>query len=514
MPNYAARRMLFGAIVIAIVFAGGVLVWRLVDGGDTATGRDLPTWSAIAFADRTSGDITYVRPDGELIGVSTGHGRATGIHGIDGVVTLSNRDELTVVPGAEAGDASDDLVVPIPSGAVTTPVRTGSGTVLAVGTSTGGDVLLVDPGDASVIDIGERAAASLPSEPRMFVETLQTDADGTVFAIADASNFQTILVRTDRTDPSFFPDQPIAVGKDRIATSQTVGLQADLTLSDFDRVEKASVPADIPAGAIIDGEQLLFVSTSGGVFRVRDGADRPERIGTIALPAGAQVQWARPTADLTRLVVAGATFEAVIDLDGTTVFSAVFTSAVDVVQPSPTWTCLPVGGDGGAHSIIDLETGEPLADLAGASITQVSADGCAVIATRDGGTELVTDAGAVSLDTIGTAVSTTSVVTTTTTTTTTTTVDPTTGATTAPGSTTSVATTVTTTTAPTRADPATTGSDELLLAPDGRSVLVRSSAGTTSLVPTDDRDGELTLGDPIDLSAYATRLSLVTFVAD
>ena len=49
--------------------------------------------------------------------------------------------------------------------------------------------------------------------------------------------------------PSSSADQPLAVGSSLIATSQTVGLQADVSLVGLDRSAKATVPADIPAAS-------------------------------------------------------------------------------------------------------------------------------------------------------------------------------------------------------------------------------------------------------------------------
>ncbi|HEX4981392.1 MAG TPA: hypothetical protein VFV63_06830, partial [Ilumatobacteraceae bacterium] len=90
---------------------------------------------------------------------------------------------------------------------------------------------------------------------------------------------------------------------------------------------------------------------------------------------------------------AGAGFMAVVDLDGTTLFQTTFTTATATLTPAPTWRCVPVGGSGVFTSLVDLGTGDIVADLQGADVTAVSSDGCGVQLTREGGRSVVTPSG-------------------------------------------------------------------------------------------------------------------------
>lgn len=379
-PNYAARRMLVGTGIVTLVFAAAVVGWRWFGGGESSLDRDRVGWDAIALVDRTTGDVTYVDADGEVTAESPGHGRTGSLYAGDGILALANSRTLTVLP--EPGDDADPVVVDLPASADIATVRTDGPTFLAAGVPTGGDVSLIDLTNRSVIDIGGLALASSPIDPKMFLATLRTNDDGSMFAIADAANFQTIVVRPDGDAPVFLADQPIAVGDELVATSQTVGLQADVSLMALDRTTKATVPTDIPAGSIgvLDGDRLTMVAVGGEVYRIESGNDTAERLGAVAVPAGAAIEWVAPTAGGERLAVGGATFVAVVDLDGRTLFTTTFSNAVDPTPPEPTWTCFPVGGPGGHHSIIDLESGEQLADLAAVEeLAGVSADGCRVL---------------------------------------------------------------------------------------------------------------------------------------
>jgi hypothetical protein len=447
--------MLVGTALVTLVFAAGVVGWRLLGNDDSSPGGDRATWSSIALVDRVSGDVTLVDADGEVIAASPAHGRTASLYAFDGVLSLANSRTLTVLRDP-ADDNADVLTIEMPDRSEITPIPTSTRTFLALGPSTGGDVLIVDPVDGTFTDVGELASGASPTTPKMFVDTMRTNDTGSMFAIADAANFQTIVVRPDETEPYFLADQPVAVGDDLVATTQTVGLQADISLVDLERSPKATASTQIPAGAIglMTDDVLTFVSVDGGVFRIEPGDDDTTRLGAVAVPTGALIQRVHPAADGERLVVAGDTFEAVVDLDGRTLFTTTFPSAVDTPPPDPTWSCLAVGGTGGYHSIIDLTTGEQLADLSGVDdVTGTSADGCIVLADRSGTAEVIGADGAVSVGDDVTAV----------------------------------------------------------LGPDGHSVVRVGSDGATELVLIDD---DFTLGDPVDLSRLAGPNTLISFVPD
>ena len=372
--------MLVGTGIVTVLFAAAVVGWRWFGGGESSLDRERVGWEAVALVDRGTGDVTYVDADGEMIAESSDHGRTGSLYAGDGVLALANSRTLTVLP--EPGDDADPVVIDLPASADIATVRTDGATFLATGAPTGGDVSLVDLTNRSVVDIAELALPSSPIDPKMFLATLRTNDDGSMFAIADAANFQTIVVRPDGDEPVFLADQPIAVGDDLIATSQTVGLQADVSIVALDRTTMATVPTDIPAGSIgvLHDDRLTMVAVGGEVYRIESGNDTAERLGAVAVPAGAAIEWVAPTGGGERLAVGGATFVAVVDLDGRTLFTTTFSAAVDPTPPEPTWTCFPVGGPGGYHSIIDLESGEQLADLAALDgVAGVSADGCRVL---------------------------------------------------------------------------------------------------------------------------------------
>jgi hypothetical protein len=389
-PNDAARRMLVTTIGITALIAVGVLAWSVLRGdGDDGGSVDVE-WDEITLIDRATGDITTYDREGRQIADSSGTGRILEAYVHDERLALVRSTELVLT---DARDGSEPIVVGIASGSIVTPIETATSMHLLVGEPRGGNLLIVDVADGTVIDVAELAA---PTVPKVFVETVQVDADGTRFAVADAANFQTIVVGHDIDGAVYLADQPVAVGEELIATSQVVNLQADIALVDLERRTEAMVPTELPRGGIMVDDALVMVSVDGVVFRIGTGDREANRIGEVPIPAGSTVAWALPSHLGERLVVGGTGFVAVVDLDGAILFSTTFADAGEPLRPHPAWRCLPVGGEVG-HSLVALDSGEQLADLSGLTVTAISADGCTVVGERAGTFELVNSDGMVSL---------------------------------------------------------------------------------------------------------------------
>lgn len=442
--------MLVTTVAIIAVVAFGVLAWTALRGDGGGSSGTAGSWSRLAAVDRSSGAVTILDEGGEVEREIVGRGRVDEVHGFGDRLALVGPTQIVVVTAG--GD--DVVTVPIDRTATVTPVRTGGGLDLIIGRPAGGNVVVVDVVTGETLDIGALAQAAEPQifdSPLLFAETVRWSADGEAFAVADASSFQTIVVRSESTDVSFFRAQPVALNGDRVVTSQIVGGQADVEVYDTDRNSKARVPVPIPAGGLLTDGTLVMVSIDGGVYRVRDGDTEAERVARIAVPSGGSVDAVRPVHDGKRLVVSGSAFEAVVDLDGRTLFFTTFATPVEPMPTPPTWTCVPIGGDEAFHSIVDVEEGEQLVDLSGLVVGDASGNGCTVLGERAGIAEVVDAAGTV---TIG----------------------------------------------PVRA---------ARLGPDGRSVVRTTAGGDTELLRIDD---DLALDEPIDLTDVVPRNPLIAFL--
>lgn len=438
--------MLVGSIAITVVVAAGVFVWSLVRGDDAGSGPGDSSWDRIAVVDRSTGAVTTFDRDGEPTGESRGTTRVRDVHAHGDRLALVGSTTITLLAPTDDDPAT---VVEIPNGSVVTPLETTTTMHLLVGDPAGGNLLIVNVADGSVIDVG---AAAAPTVPRLFADTVQVSTDGTAFAVADAANFQTIVVGEDVDGAVFLADKPVAVGEDLVATSQVVNLQADISLVTLERRTEAVVVTELPSGGTMVDDELVMVSVDGGVYRIGPGDEEAERIGEVPVPTGSTVAWAVPSFLDERLVIGGTGFEAVVDLDGATTFATTFAAATEPMPPRPAWRCLPVGSDDAGHSIVALQTGEQRADLTGMSIVDVSADGCTVVGERAGAFELVGPEGRVRLGVLR----------------------------------------------------------DVTVAPDGDAVVWTTTTGTTELVPVSD---DLELGEPIGLAGAPTNLT-VTFLRE
>ena len=270
---------------------------------------------------------------------------------------------------------------------------------LAVSKSTGGNLVLVDG------LTGEPATTSPTSPSRRRRGSSSRHCASTApardFAVADATTFQTVVIDTTADPPvaTMFAAQPLALDGEHVVTSQVVGQQADLTLYDYERSQLATVTDGLPAGGALDGDDVVVASIDGGVSRFGSGDESTERVGAIAVPAGATIKPPiHPSASGTRLVVFGGVFEAVVDLDGRNrLHDDVHGRGRRAAHRTRAGRACRSAAVRPITRSIELETGEQLADLTGLTVTGVSADGCTVVGTRAGASEVVGDGGSVPL---------------------------------------------------------------------------------------------------------------------
>jgi hypothetical protein len=441
-PNYAARRMLLSTIGITAVVALALGGWQLThsDGAEVASAD--ADFDEIVLIDRATGAITTVDEKGQLVRTEIGLGRVTATYSQGNRLALVGSQQIVLT----SVDGTQPIVIPIGREATVTRLAIEGALQLVVGDASGGDVTILDGLTGAVLDVGALAGQAAP---KLYADTVRHDSSGTRFAVADAAFFQTILVEAGSIAATYYPDIPVAVGASIVATSQVVGQRTEIGLFDATGKSLTAVPTAIPAGGLFVDDELLLVSTQGAVFRFGPDDEQADEIGAVEVPGGGTIRWVQPTLGGERLVVFGDTFEAVIELDGSTVFTTDFTAPVEVAKPDPGWRCLVVGGAG--QSLISLESGKVEADLAGLTVTGVSADGCTVIGERAGITEVIGVDGSVRLGQVRNAV----------------------------------------------------------LAPDGRTVVQQTNAAKTELLRIND---DLELEDPIDLTSSPTSTLLVAFL--
>lgn len=393
-PNYTVRRAVVGGGILAVVAAViGATIYLVVRDDDDPGDVTAPTWNAVVEVDRASGDVRILDPDGGEIDLidGSGTGRSTAVHSHRERLAIESAQALTLVDTRQGSSTTVELDRTMTSERL--PI--GRSLTFVVSPPGNGNLLLVDGSTGDVLDVGEIA---VQSSPLLFADSVRSDPSGRAFAIGDGRNFQTVVVRFGHDEAGFFPGVPMAVDTDLVVTSQNVGSSAELGLFTADGDRLTAVPTERPVGGIIAGERFVYVTGNGDVAAAAADSREPTDLGSIPVPGGDQVIAVSPALDHQRLVVTGNRFVAVVNLDGEVLFQTTFTSTMTMLTPWSTWRCLPVGGDDAFHSLVDLDTGETLADLSDGSVSTTSADGCAVHLITDVGSRVVSHLGTATID--------------------------------------------------------------------------------------------------------------------
>jgi hypothetical protein len=364
-PNYTARRVAVGSVALAVLAIGAVAALILT--GDPGSDQDAgvePRWNSIVEIDRATGEATVLDSDGEETDRLDGVGRVSEMYVRNDRIAVVGGGQVTL---ADLTGASDTSTVEIASG--TSVVRQPSNRTftLVVSPEVGGEIVVIDARDGTVTELGARAGQT---SPLLLPETLRLDRNGSRFAVGDGRNFQTIVIDADvEVEPAFFPGVPMAVSDEVVVTSTNVGRTAELGFFDTDGDRLGLVTSDRPVAGVLDGDRFVYVTEQGGLLAVSAGNSSPTEI--VQLDVG-NVETVRPVLDGARFVVTGASRTVVVDLEG----SVIVETDQELPVPWDTWRCLAIAGDDAM--LIDLGSGEVVAELDPLPIEAVSTDGCGV----------------------------------------------------------------------------------------------------------------------------------------
>jgi hypothetical protein len=382
-PNYLVRRAAAVAALLAVIgVAAAVTLAVTRDDGDAAD--DGTGWNGVAVVDTATGAIALLDADGAETGTVAGTGRVVDVHALADRVALVGTDQITVV---DVGDAQIAHEIPFATGASVERLPTARALVLVVTAAAGATMTFVDAVSGEMIDVADVADLT---NPLLVADSLRSSIDGTAFAVGDGRTFQTVVVRFGDEVATYFPGVPMAVSDELVVTSQNVGSSAELGFFDVTGERIGTVEGERPIGGTVDGERFVHVTATGSLF-VATPDDDVEKIGSITVPDGDGVRWARPVADGAGLLVAGDQFEALVDVaTGEVRYQTTFAAPVDVLEPDTTWRCVAIGGSGSYDTLVDAATGAVLADLARGDVMGTSADGCGVDLLQSGARRIVT----------------------------------------------------------------------------------------------------------------------------
>lgn len=364
-------RMLGIVMVVALLGALAVGAWEYLRTERDAVPEPLG-WSNLVATERVTGDLSLLDPTLATLATAN-HG--TGISAVlDGGGTTAIVQPSTLIIDPFSGDP---ITVPIPTGANVRSAATPGSLSLLIGNDTGSNLIIVSTSSGTAPIVTDIAALTGEAEPRYLPSGVRHDRSGTVFAVADATNFQTVVVTPGTTAPVYLPDLPLAAHPTLIVTSQTVGDRAELGLFDPDgtRIRTVSVPAVRGGSISASGSRFVFVTRDGQVMETRPTSSSTTDLATLDLPIGDSVLAVEPVLGGSRLWVVSERSVTLIATDGDVIGRWITDSTISAEPVSMTARCAVVHTDGMSR-LVDLDSGRVLTEFAGVSGLTASDDGC------------------------------------------------------------------------------------------------------------------------------------------
>lgn len=304
--------------------------------------------------------------------------RVVGHHlvGVDGdeVVAIDARDgEVERYDGLD--EVGDEQIVPV----------RGSRSLVAVGRSEGTNALLLLD-----VDRGTRVELAAEDDGFLLPAAVAVSPDGRRAAVsdiraADADESPTSVVDLESADVTRVGGLVVGLTDDRVVTRQvqrpTDDEEPTATLHWFDHSGEPTAERSVdPATRMIvlpEGDVVLV--DEDGVRRVREGDDEPEELGALDDSTVAEIDYVLPMLSGSRLLVHTGEDVVVLDSEGEELARVELTDPLGAAGLDPDARCVSFGVPGREGLVIDLETGEAIADgtavVAGYS---VGPDRCAV----------------------------------------------------------------------------------------------------------------------------------------
>ena len=379
-------RMLL-AVGATTVLGAGILGGAALLRGDGGVATPPVGWDEIVIADRLTGDLSLLDETGSVLTGAT----LPSFGGVDQLVTGAG--DVAARSGVDLflnpfGD--DPPTVPLPPSAALRAIQApGAGTVLIGGT---GDDLTITSLSPTASNTA-RTLSSITGEPtpRYPVADVRADASGTMLAVPDATNFQTVVVNLSADTITYFPDLPLALRGDLVVTAQRVGDRMELGLFAASGERLRTVPTEVILGGTIppSASRFVFITRGGEIWSARPAQSDAERIGAVSGPS--MVTSVRAALDGRRLVVGSEGVVAVVDIDGESVLRrespGILDEGTDVASRCMTLRL------GTTIELIDLDNGALITSVSDVDVTARSHDGCLLAVNGPSGAALVGSGG-------------------------------------------------------------------------------------------------------------------------
>ena len=386
-----AGRMLATIVIVAAVggLSVGVLQWLRNDRDPVPP---TPGWTSIIAVDRTSGDLTQLDTTG---GTPAPTATANAGTRVNAVLDSAGRIAV-VIPGRVVVDPFGSLPtsIDIPRDNAAVALPTGGSMNIVIGSEAGTDLTIAHLDANSTTWVRRLTDLTGETEPRYYPSGIRHDANGELIAIADATNFQTVLITPGNDDVVYLPDLALAVHPNMIVTSQTVGDRAEIAMFDPDgtRLRTLSTPAVRGATVTADGERVVIVTRTGEVLAGRPESSNIKTLNTVTLADGDTITDAITVAGGSRLVAVARHSIHLIATDGTELGvwrSDTTTGDTPTVDHDPLDIRSRCGviTVNGTSTMIDLADGDNIVDVTGIGGRTAGDDGCLLTGVDVAGTD-------------------------------------------------------------------------------------------------------------------------------
>ena len=386
-PNYLVRRALVVAVVVAAIAGAAIVGSQFIGGDDSSTTSTSAAaqWDTIVvlspdeirLLDRDSTDEidTYATADDLLDMQSLVAGNV--------LVTMTDEGRITQT------DLSDGSERRSRSGLDETLRITRDHPSIAVsGSDSGGDVTIIDTRDRSTLGVADTAGLD---DPLIFGTDVLANPSGTHVAVPVPTAFQSVVIDLETETSEALAGRVIALDDARVVTEQPAGGESELEFYDVTGERLGSVDVPSPRATLLRSDGTMLVVSADGEIITADAEGSIDDVGILVDPDGVPIEMTGglPVADGERLLAFSERRVFVLDADGRQLGVAEGTLST---VPFSGAQCVTVGGPGSAAGavILDVETGEVVADIERGFVGGASYDGCTASFIGDGPT-LVSD---------------------------------------------------------------------------------------------------------------------------
>jgi hypothetical protein len=373
-PNYLVRRAIVVAALVAVVALGAVLVGRLLGDDDSTEARRAVAvdWDTVLvletdqvrLVDPDSGDKidSYSSPidllDAQSV-VANGY-----------LIALSDSGRVVqtdLSDGSQARSRSSQDSVLL--------VTRDDPSIAVIGDEVGSDVTVIDTDNDTTFAIGDVAEID---DPLIFARDVIVNPAGTHLAVPVPNEFQSVVIDLVTKTSSPLAGRVIAIGDDRTVTEQPAGDQSEVEFVDLDGERLGSADVGTPVATLLRDDGRLLTIDSGGTVSILSDDGSVEDVDTLTADSGepTSVTDGFVVADGTAVVVVTDRSVRLLDVDG-----AVIATATGSLSSPPTRgaACIVVRDAAEANTaVLDILTGETLAETAASFATASSYDGCTI----------------------------------------------------------------------------------------------------------------------------------------